>query len=104
MDWKLTLAEAIVVALGGALVTGLIALVRGVFKMSRSIDKLVESDKQKGAVLGKIAAIQQPQLHGIQTALEALKGNCNGNVTAAHSNIVEARVEYEQFLADTLSN
>lgn len=103
MDWKLTFAEAIVVALGGALVTGLIALMRGVFKMSRSIDKLVESDEQKGAVLGKIAAIQQPQLHGIQTALEALKGECNGNVETAHKVIVDARYGYEKFLADTLS-
>ena len=103
MNLSLTFVEAIVVALGGAFVAGLIALVRGVFKMSRSIDKLVESDIQKGAVLGKIAAIQQPQLHGIQTALEALKGECNGNVTTAHEFIVAARTDYEKFLADSLS-
>ena len=103
MDLPLTFVEAIVVALGGSFVAGLIALVRGVFKMSRSIDKLVESDAQKGAILGKIAAIQQPQLHGIQTALEALKGECNGNVETAHGFIVTARADYEKFLADSLS-
>ena len=104
MDWKLTFAESIVVALGGSLITVVISLVRGILKMSSSVDKLIELDERKGVILSKIAAIQQPQLHGIQTALEALKGNCNGNVTTAHSSIVEARVEYEQFLADTLSN
>ena len=103
MDWQMTFVEAVVVALGGALVAGLIALVRGVFKMAHSIDKLVKSDEQKGAVLGKIAEIQQPQLHGIQTALEALKGECNGNVETAHKVIVGARYDYEKFLADTLS-
>lgn len=103
MSLTLTFAEAVVVALGGAVVAGLIALVRGVFKMARSIDKLVESDAQKGAILGKIAAIQQPQLHGIQTALEALKGECNGNVTTAHEFIVAARTDYEKFLADHLA-
>ena len=103
MDLPLTFIEAIVVALGGAFVAGLIALVRGVFKMSKSIDKLVESDVQKGTVLSKIAAVQQPQLHGIQTALEALKGECNGNVTTAHEFIVAARTDYEKFLAESLA-
>lgn len=99
MNWTITLQEGILVTLGGAIVTGLFALVKMSFTLAKSINRLVESDAKRGVILTEIAAVQQPQLHGIQVSLEALKGECNGNVDTAHQILVAARERYNTFLA-----
>ena len=102
MNIGVTFLEALVVALGGGVVAGLVMIAKTLFSMKLSIDKLVVSDALKNESIAEIAAIQHPQLQAHRATLEALKGNCNGNVDAAHELILGASERYNDFLAKRL--
>jgi len=94
---------AVIVALGGAAVRGIFQLVSELKGMKRSIDKLIDTDQKQTMAIGMLAKLQRPQLAAHKATLEAVRdGKCNGNVTSAHSGVIHAFNEFDEFLTGRL--
>jgi hypothetical protein len=98
MNFTLTFADAFVGALGAGALAGLVALVKHLSGLSRKIDTLLTSDIEQSEAIFIIAKIQKPQLAAHKATLEALHGDCNGNVDAAHDEIIKATKEFDGYL------
>jgi hypothetical protein len=96
-------ATAVIIALAGALVRGVLSVVRSLANMSKSIDKLLAADIDHMLAIAAIAKLQRPQRAAHKATLEALQdGKCNGNVKDAKAQIVAAFDEYDEFLVGRL--
>ena len=98
----ITIWQAFLGAVGAGAFLGIISLIKAVIKLSKNIDKLIATDQAQTQAIYIIAKIQRPQLAAHKATLEALKGECNGNVDAAHDGIIAATEEYDLFLASKL--
>jgi hypothetical protein len=98
----ITIWQAFLGAVGAGAFLGILTLIKAIIKLSKNIDKLIATDMAQTQAIYIIAKIQRPQLAAHKATLEALKGECNGNVDAAHSSIIKATEEYDTFLASRL--
>jgi len=105
----LTFANAFIGALGSGALLGLAALVKHIGSLGKQterlaskIDKLIETDEEQTEAIYIIAKIQRPQLAAHKATLEALKGECNGNVDRAHEAILESTKEFDDYLVKRL--
>jgi hypothetical protein len=91
--------SAVIVALAGAAVKGVFQVVHSLKAMSRSLDALVIADQKQTLAIGMLAKLQRPQLAAHKATLEAVRdGRCNGNVTSAHSGVLQAFTDFDEFL------
>ncbi len=90
---------AVIVALAGSLVSGVLSIIRSLARMTKSIDRLLDADISHMAAIAAIAKLQRPQLAAHKATLDALKeGRCNGSVTQAQEMITKAFDDYDSFL------
>jgi hypothetical protein len=102
MNPIITFAEASIGAVAALLVGGIASVIVGLFALKKSVDTLVSNDVRQARAIEMIAGIQRPQLYAHKATLEALKGECNGNVDYAHAEIMIATKNYEAFLVEAI--
>lgn len=90
---------ASIAAFAGGIIAGLFGLIKSLGGMKKSVDHLIVADKAQTQSIQVIASLQRPLMAAHKATLEALRdGRCNGNVTDAHTGIVEAFKEYDDYL------
>jgi hypothetical protein len=99
--WDIFLG-AVIVAVAGAFVRGVFSVVRAFRDMRRDLSTILKTDAAQSETLRMLAEIQRPQLVAHKVALEAFKGECNGNVDSAHADIMAATKDYDAFLASKI--
>jgi len=102
MESVITAWEAFIGAIGSGALLALVSLVRHIIGLSKKIDGLVKADIEQTEAIYVIAKIQRPQLAAHKATLEALKGECNGNVDRAHEAILESTKEFDDYLVKRL--
>jgi hypothetical protein len=107
--FTITFVEAFTGAMGTAALAGILALVRFIDRllkqtkhMESKLDELIETNIEQSETIYEVAKIQKPQLSAHKAALEALKGECNGNVDRAHEGIMDSTKEFDDFLTRRL--
>lgn len=94
-----TFIGACIAAFAGGLIAGIFGLIKSLGGMKKSVDHLIVADKAQTQSIQVIASLQRPLLAAHKATLEALRdGRCNGNVTNAHSDIIDAFKEYDEYL------
>jgi len=106
---SITFVEAFIGAMGAGALTGIITLVRYIERLSKQtkhmedkLDHLIESNIEQSETIYEVAKIQKPQLSAHKAALEALMGECNGNVDRAHGGIMASTQDFDDFLTRRL--
>jgi len=95
--------SAVIVALAGAAVRGIFQVVKAFKNMGKSLDNLIIADQKQTVAIAALAKLQRPQLAAHKATLEALRdGKSNGNVTDAHTSVMGAFDEFDDFLMGCL--
>lgn len=93
--------SGIVIAIGGAAGLGIIQLIYRKFRVNMSLPKRVErmeaDSKEAKSILSLILKINYRQNQAHIATMEALQGNCNGNVTRALETMREITVQMGDF-------
>jgi uncharacterized protein (DUF885 family) len=99
MDIGVTFIEGAAAALAASMVAGMIAVVRVVILMKKSVEKLIKTDAEQTRAIQMIAKLQRPQLAAHKALLEAVgEGVCNGNVTKAKEALMHGFAEFDEYL------
>jgi len=103
METAITLWEAFIAAVGSGALLALVWLAKHIIGLSKKIDKLVEADHRQTMAIGMLAKLQRPSLAAHKATLEAIRdGKCNGNVTDAHSGVLTAFAQFDDFLTGNI--
>lgn len=89
-----------IVVVSGAVATALIAGIKWLFSIKRTLDSLAGAVSQMSSDVCDLYRIQLPQLAAQRATLEAFKGEINGNVDRALQKVEEA----ERIMGETLTS
>lgn len=95
----LTLGEAIVGAIGSALVAALLVAIKRLVKMGHSIEDLSSANKRLTTVVVGVASLQDPQMESLDVLLGIAAGErVNGQVKLARKKLAAYKDEFKKTL------
>jgi len=98
-----TFVDAAIITVAGSGTVLFLTLVKSLFSFGKKLDYLVKSNEQSARTDVFLVSSTGAGLRGQLATLEALKGNCNGNVDEAHRIVTEELAKYDAFLISSMT-
>jgi hypothetical protein len=105
MLWGIVGSLIVAVLLGIGAIIGRFARKRIKFTNPQSavIEEIKTEVSRLATIVRCIFRVQKPQIEALNALLEATKGEINGNVDTALAEVKKAKIEFNDFITDSIS-